>query len=236
MSDGNPQDVEPQANHSVDSLRWFQFSLAGLFVVMTILVVILSIFFGVGQLVGMTTIEVVSQGLESFLYLLPLLLVWTVGIMLAVRRLKRNRVQAILVLIALGGMAVAVTIVFVVQMVLVHCVNSGRISHESFSWGTGVSGVLSTVVHSICWILVLVAIFRGWPPNASQDRLVVCPPAAYAKPDEALATAFQLDMAGDWDAAVGLYGEVAKRWPEYESYARGRIAQIEEKRSRAAQP
>ncbi len=30
-------------------------------------------------------------------------------------------------------------------------------------------------------------------------------------PDDALAAAFQLDMAGDWDAAVALYGEAARR-------------------------
>ncbi len=55
-------------------------------------------------------------------------------------------------------------------------------------------------------------------------------------PDDTLAAAFQLDMAGDWDAAAALYGEVAKRWPEHEPYVRGRIAEIEEKRRRVVQP
>jgi hypothetical protein len=57
-----------------------------------------------------------------------------------------------------------------------------------------------------------------------------------SNPDDALAAAFQLDMAGDWDAAVALYGEVAKRWPEHEQYAQERIRQVEEKRSRVEKP
>ncbi len=57
-----------------------------------------------------------------------------------------------------------------------------------------------------------------------------------SNPDNALAAAFQLDMAGDWDAAVALYCEVARRWPGHEPYAQGRITEIEEKQKRAKQP
>ena len=59
--------------------------------------------------------------------------------------------------------------------------------------------------------------------------------SAYANPENALAAAFELDMDGDWDAANALYGEVARHWPEHEEYARRRIAEIEEKQSRANQ-
>ena len=51
-------------------------------------------------------------------------------------------------------------------------------------------------------------------------------------PTDALAAAFQLDVQGDWEAAIALYGEVARRWPEHAHYARECIAHIEEKRSR----
>jgi hypothetical protein len=54
-----------------------------------------------------------------------------------------------------------------------------------------------------------------------------------SNPDDALAAAFQLDMAGDWDAAVALYGEVARRCPGHEPYTQGRITGIDEKRMRA---
>ena len=55
----------------------------------------------------------------------------------------------------------------------------------------------------------------------------------YTNPDDALAAAFQLDMHGDWDAANALYREVARRWPENEPYAHGRMRRS--KRSSAMQ-
>ena len=54
----------------------------------------------------------------------------------------------------------------------------------------------------------------------------------YANPEEVMAAAFQHDRDGNWDAAVAIYAEVARRWPEHAAYARGRITEIEEKRSR----
>jgi len=71
-----------------------------------------------------------------------------------------------------------------------------------------------------------------WLVVRPKPKVVIRPPADYANPDDALAAAFQLDMRGDWDAAIALYGDVARRWPEHEKYARGCITQVEEKRSR----
>ena len=62
-------------------------------------------------------------------------------------------------------------------------------------------------------------------------KIIMQRPADYTNPDEAFAAALQLDMQGDWDAAIALYGEVARRWPEHEHYAQGCIREVEEKRS-----
>ena len=56
------------------------------------------------------------------------------------------------------------------------------------------------------------------------------PSGEYANPEEVLASAVQHDMDGNWDEAVAIHAEVARRWPEHEPYARGRITQIEEER------
>ena len=58
----------------------------------------------------------------------------------------------------------------------------------------------------------------------------------YANLEEVLAAAFRLDMDGKWHEAVAIYVEVARRWPEHKQYALERIRQVEEKRSRVAEP
>ncbi len=64
------------------------------------------------------------------------------------------------------------------------------------------------------------------------EAKVAVRPAEYANPEDAIDAAFELDMQGDWDAAIAVYDDVARRWPEHEQYARGCITQVEEKRSR----
>ena len=64
-------------------------------------------------------------------------------------------------------------------------------------------------------------------------KIAVRPPTAYTNPDDALTAAFQLDMQGDWEAAIAHYREVARRWPKHEHYVLGCIDRIEEKRLRA---
>ncbi len=58
-------------------------------------------------------------------------------------------------------------------------------------------------------------------------------PAEYANSEDAVAAAIQLDMQGDWDVAIALYREVARRWPEHEHYVQECITRLEEKRSKA---
>jgi hypothetical protein len=87
-------------------------------------------------------------------------------------------------------------------------------------------------------LVVLLFAFLGpmgavvWLFVRPSPQVVIRPPAEYADPDDALAAALQLDMQGDWDAAVAVYGAVARRWPEHEKYVQGCITRLEEKRSR----
>jgi hypothetical protein len=172
MSDGNPRNQEVRSNTSAsDGLRGCQFSLASIFVVMTAMAVILSIFFTVGQLVGMSTGEVLVQGLSPLLSLLPSLLVWIVGLTMALRRLKRNRMAAILTMIALGVLAVVSFVFQLIQMAAMHSVLSGGMSHQGKYWIIWCDGILGWIVQPTCWILILTAIFHHRPPDVSETEL-----------------------------------------------------------------
>jgi hypothetical protein len=165
MSDDN-SDLELQIGpRDSGGLRGFQFSLASIFVVMTGLAVILSAFFSIGQLVGMTTQEVVARGLMYFLYYLPMFLVWLVGLTIAFRRRRQNRLPAILTMIALGVLALTSFITCVLQMVLIHWVDRNGMSSGIMTWAFAALGLFSTVVHTACWTLILVAIFVRRPPD-----------------------------------------------------------------------
>jgi hypothetical protein len=171
MNDGNPRHLEPRSNpRAAGGFRWFQFSLASVFVVVTAMAMILSTFFSVGRLVGMSNREVLMQGLTRFLYVLPTLLVWIVGLGMAIRRLKRNRAAAILTIIALGGLVLTALVAHVVQMALMHLLTSDRTGVGLPYWGFTLLAVIYAVLDSACWILILLAIFARRPPDAPQPE------------------------------------------------------------------
>lgn len=72
-----------------------------------------------------------------------------------------------------------------------------------------------------------------WLVVRPKSKVVIRPPAEYANPEDAVAAAVQLEMQSDLDAAIALYREVARRWPEHENYVRGCITRLEEKRLQA---
>ena len=145
--------------------RVLQFSLLGLFLIVTMPALILAIYFGVGRLAGMSTTEILAQGLGQLVYSVPSLLVWAVGLTIAIRRLKRNRVPAILTVIALGGLMLTMLILHVFQMVLIHWINSGTIGSDVISWSMPATGVFYAVSNAACWALVIVAVFIRRPPD-----------------------------------------------------------------------
>jgi hypothetical protein len=90
------------------------------------------------------------------------------------------------------------------------------------------------ILGTLTWLLIGLyrLVWCSGPVVDQKAKAVLRPPADYTNPDDALAAAFQLDMQGDWDAAIALYGDVARRWPEHGQYAQGCITQVQEKRSR----
>ncbi len=171
MTDDNPQNLQPQSNvREAGGLRVFQFGLSSLFVLVTVAALILSTYFSVGKLVGMSTMEVLTQGLGRLVFAVPIILVWIVGLTMAIRRLKQNRLPAILTIIALGGLVLTSFVFQVVHMALFHSVNSNQISSETLTWILLIIGVLHMVLNTVWWILILVAIFVRRPPDAPQPE------------------------------------------------------------------
>ena len=166
MTDDGISHGSPRLNLRTNSCpRAFQFSLLGLFAIVTVPALILATFFGVGRLAGMSTTEIIEQCFGQLVYSVPLILVWAVGFTIAIRRLKRNRVPATLTVIALGGLMLTMLILQVVQMLLIHWVNSGTIGSDVMSWSMPALGIFYAVSNVACWILVIVAIFVRRPPD-----------------------------------------------------------------------
>ncbi len=171
MTEGNSPNLELRSDvREAGGLRAFQFGLSSLFVVVTVAALILSTYFGVGKLVGMSTMEVLTQGFGTEVFNAPIFLVWIVGLMMAIRRLKRNRLPAILTIIVIGGVVLTTFISGVVRMALIHSVISNQISQEAFARNSAFISVLETVIHTVWWILIIVAIFVRRPPDAPQPE------------------------------------------------------------------
>jgi hypothetical protein len=171
MDDGNPRHLEPPSNRgAARGSRWFQFSLTSLFVLVTVSALILSTYFSVGRLLGMSNMEVLTQGLRRSLFNMPVVLVWIIGLGMAIRRLKRNRAAATLTMIALGGLLLTSLCLQVACMALIHSLNSGRINFELYRWVSMILEVLDTILDTACWIVILLAIFARRPPDAPQPE------------------------------------------------------------------
>ena len=174
MTDGGPAYGEPQFELPTNGgPRVLQFSLLGLFLIVTIPALILAVYFGVGRLAGMSTMEILTLGLGQLLFSVPSLLVWAVGLTIAIRRLKRNRLPAGLAAIAFGGLILTRLILQVVQMVLIHGISSGSVSNNVMSWGLTATGVFYAVSSAAFWILVIAAIFVRRAPDQRDAKASV---------------------------------------------------------------
>ena len=111
----------------------------------------------------MTMRHVLCVRFTCLVYYLPTLLVWIVGLRMAIWRLKRNRVPAIRMTFALGGLLLTWFILEVVAMTLEHFLS---VAHAEAAWLFHLMEVLREVLGAPCWILILLAIFAGRPPDA----------------------------------------------------------------------
>ena len=57
-----------------------------------------------------------------------------------------------------------------------------------------------------------------WLGVRPSTKVVDRSPNSFSNADDALAAAGQLDHLGEWDAAITLYENIARRWPEHHNY------------------
>jgi hypothetical protein len=124
--------------------------------------------------------------------------------------------------------------------VTVFCLMCSVVKGLELEWVRGFFGL--AILCFLGWLMVgcvriirlsrrdhLLRLLRG---NRKKAKVILGSPEDFTNPEDLLAAAFQFDMNGDWDAAIALYSDVAKRWPEHERYAQECISRLQEKRSR----
>ena len=136
-----------------------QFSLLSLFVIMTILALVFSGLFGIGRLFGMSAIDVLAQGLSQFLYVVPRLIVWTIGLTMALRRWNTNPRPARLATVAFSGMIVTTLTVSSVQTAVIFALQAGTIGSQHISWFFMALAISAAGFDILWWILILIALF-----------------------------------------------------------------------------
>lgn len=59
-------------------------------------------------------------------------------------------------------------------------------------------------------------------------------PSDYDNPDAAIDAALRLESLGEWDAAIDLYRDAARRWPEHDGYIQQCVSRIKAKQALAS--
>lgn len=155
MSDFQPTHEPPPEPHP----RGVQFSTWSLLVVLTAVSVLLAVCLGIGRAVGMTGADMVSFGLlQRLAYFLPMLIVWTVGLMLSLAHQRRGERNAGLLVVAFSGLIGTAVLVGFAQMVLIF--DFSKQGTSSLTWVFSILSVFSVLLNTLWWILILVAIFR----------------------------------------------------------------------------
>ena len=140
-----------------------QFSLTALFILTTVFALALSAFFGISQFFGLSALELLATSFGHFLHSVPRIIVWSVGLAMAIRRLRTYRRPAILAAVALSGFIVAILLMRTIQIVVIAGMNSGQIATVSVSWIFGATSLIYTLIDVVGWILILMAIFSDRP-------------------------------------------------------------------------
>ena len=145
-----------------------QFSLTALFILITVAALVLSTVLGIAQVSGMPISKLATLMFGQLVTTFPTLVIWIVGLTMAVRRLKTHRKPAIMAAIAFGGLIVATFVARATTTALVAGASSGSIDSESLMWAIPVLALIGGGISALCWILILIAILRTYrPPRRS---------------------------------------------------------------------
>lgn len=134
-----------------------QFSVLAMLVLLTGASLVLALYFGIGRAFGLDNGEILELGLQQSAYMLPMVIVWSVGLTIAIRRRESEPRRAKLAMVAFGGLLFSQLVFGVFQMVLIHqLLNFGSSAASSLYT---MSGILLSLVNAAGWILILFALF-----------------------------------------------------------------------------
>lgn len=168
MTDADVPEPQPPANsRPTGGLRGLQFSLAGVFVLLTTMAVMLSIYMSVGQWLGMSGAEIAPHML-SLLLAMPILLVWSAGVLLAIRRPYPQPRVARLALIAFSGLILTRLLWPFFNMVLLRAVTSGLLSSSRMQLASSALTFFHALLDATWWILIVRALFGQRLPDAPE--------------------------------------------------------------------
>jgi hypothetical protein len=149
--------------HEPTSRPALQFSLITLFILTTMFAVTLSVFFGLSQFLGISALEFLTTSVSHLIYAVPKMIVWSVGLTMAVRRLHSHRKPAILTAVALAGSMLAAVFLGTIQVAVIASLRSGQVDSMTISWILAATSLTHVLIDVACWILILMAIFSDRP-------------------------------------------------------------------------
>lgn len=156
MNDLQFNDQDGFAKPEVTGHRLFQFSVSALLIVLTITSVVLAAYIGIGRAFGMTNVDMLQYGFGRFIFTLPMLVVWAVGLAIAIRRRRSHPGQGTLLVVAFSGLLVTAFVSDVLHMVMIHMISSNQLSA---TWLFGVVSFAHVLLNTAWWILILLALF-----------------------------------------------------------------------------
>ncbi|MCA9264548.1 MAG: hypothetical protein KDA60_11890 [Planctomycetales bacterium] len=150
--------------------RTTQFSIGTILALTTVLAVVLAVLLGVGRAFGMSATSVVTGGIVPSLLTLPVMIVWIVGLILAVRGASRYPLASKLMMIAfliliLGGLSTTLG-----RMVILHFVTIGGAGPQRITWAFTTLSLLSIAGQTVAWILIVVALFIRRPDETEGSK------------------------------------------------------------------
>lgn len=156
--------------------RTVQFSVSNLLAVLTIASLVFALYFGIGRALGMSNAEIGQFGLLRFFYVLPMVALWAVGLVIALRRRQQDPRRARLLIAAFSGMILTAFAIDIAQMVMIHHLSRGSGEYSQLLYAS--ITMASVLLNVTWWILLLVAIFSRWHDDSSTDSNDIEPPTS----------------------------------------------------------
>jgi hypothetical protein len=143
------------------SWRILRFSTFGLLLLITVASLVLAAVFSVGRALGMETSAIISNGLQPLLQYTPLVIVLVLAIAAAWNSPRLPQSTARLTIIACCGLLLTVLATVLMQLIVIRLMENSSIGFDQVGWWFLVLGIVFSLLHAACWMLLLIAVFSG---------------------------------------------------------------------------